>query len=451
MPSWVRWGTRFLALIPCLQCTTAVAVTYAYVLGSNDARIARVNLDTGTVTPSVATTGAFPNRIDAGFTGKLAAVANSGSDDVTLVQLRTGTVVGTVALPAGSDPWAVEVAGRRVFVTALLDDRVYEIDPVTGSIVRSAPTGKAPEGMTVSAGKLWVANSGFDFGTFTYDPGSVTVLDLETLATVATVPVDLNPQDCLRAPDGKVHVVCTGDFFQVTGAVDVLDPEHDAVVGTIPVDGRYPGGGAITPGGIAYLNVTTPSFGSEVWSYDAGSFALLHDGADPLLPSPDFFGALAVTEDGRLVVPDFSADLLLVEDPSSPGSPHAYLVGDGPISTAIVDGPVAQPVPEGAGGLSVVDNAAPERGVRFAAVAPNPSRGPVDLAVRAPAGAEVSLTILDVRGRRVRELGTAAASGRAAFTWDGADARGAPAGPGVYFARAESAAGVAVTRVLRIR
>lgn len=449
MPLWVRWGTRLLALIPCLSCP-AEAGTSAYVVGSNDSRITRVDLDTGTVTPAFANLGSFPNRIDVGPAGRLAAVVNSGSDDVTLLQLRTASVLGTVALPAGSNPWAVAIAGRKVFVTALLGDRVYEIDPVSMSVVRSAATGKAPEGLAVAAGKLYVANTGFDFETFSYDPGSVSVFDLEGLSPVTEIPVSLNPQDCVRAPDGRVHVVCTGDFFQIAGVVVVVDPESDLVIASLAVDGGYPGGGAISRDGIAFLNVTTPSFGSEVRAYDTRTLAFLHDGANPLLPSFDFFGALAVSDD-RLLVPDFSSDLLLVEDPASPGAPTAYVVGDGPIALAVVEDPTAHETPEVGGEIAARDAASVDR-VSLAPVRPNPSRGPVELAVRAPAGTVAAVTIYDVHGRRVRELGSrTAASGLALFPWDGTSDAGSAAGPGVYFARAASAKGVAVTRVLRVR
>lgn len=452
MPSWVRWGTRFLALIPCLWCTAVRAGTSAYVVGQTDARIARVDLDSGAVTPSVAVAGSSPNRLEVGPGGKLAAVANSGSDDVTLAQLRAGEVLGTVALPAGSNPWGVEIVGRRVFVTGLLTDRVYEIDAATMTVVRSAAVGRAPEGMAVSAGRLYVANTGFDFQTFQYDPGTVTVLDLEGLSPVATVPVSLNPQDCVRAPDGRVHVICTGDFFQVTGSVDVVDPEGDAVVASLPVAPGYPGGGAIGRDGAAYLNVTTPSFGSEVWCYDARTLAFVRDGSDPLLPSSHFFGALGLAPDGKLLVPDFSADLLLVEDPAAPGSPAAHLVGDGPIAVAVVDDPSHHASPDAIAGLLATVGEGAAKRIAFAPVAPNPSRGTVELAVRGPDGAAPSVTVFDVRGRRVRALGRRAmTSGTAVFAWDGRADDGSETGAGVYFARAESGEDAAVARVLRLR
>ena len=54
----------------------------------------------------------------------------------------------------------------------------------------------------------------------------------------------------------------------------------------------YPGDGAVHEDGVAYLNVTTLAFGSEVWAYDTGTLALVHDGGSPLLPSLSFYGGL---------------------------------------------------------------------------------------------------------------------------------------------------------------
>jgi hypothetical protein len=256
----------------------------------------------------------------------------------------------------------------------------------------------------------------------------------------------------MRAPDGSVHVVCTGDFFQVMGSVDVLDPETDAVVASLPVTPGYPGGGAIGRDGAAYLNVTTPSFGSEVWSYDARTLAFVRDGSDPLLPSFDFFGALALAPDGRLLVPDFSADLLLVEDPAAPGSPDVHLVGDGPIAIAVVEDPSHQPSPDSVAGLLAAAGEGRPARIAFAPVAPNPSRGTVQLAVRGPDGAAASVTVYDVHGRRVRALGLrAVTSGTAVFAWDGRADDGTETGAGAYFARAEAGEGAAVARVLRVR
>ncbi len=298
-----------------------------------------------------------------------------------MLDLVGESTIASVALPSGANPWTAEILDTRVFVTALLGNVVYEVNAWTGSVVDTAAVGKAPEGMAVANGKLYVANTGFDFGDFSYEPGTVSVLDASDLSAITTIDVGLNPQECLVTPDGRVHVICTGDFWMTTGVVHVIDPATDAVVDSLAMDG-YPGGGAAFADGSVHLNVTTASFSSEIRSYDASTMLWTHDGNDPLLPSFDFYGNVRVDGVGRVLVPDFTQDLLLVENPVIPGAPEAHLVGDGPIDLAVVER--EETVPLLISGLSAVEHAGvvrlewrstPEAGVAMFVVDRRPSGG----------------------------------------------------------------------------
>ncbi len=308
----------------------------AYVIGSLDGSVARVDLDSGDVLLNVAVTGLTPNRIETTADLAFAFIVSSGGDRVDVFDLATESITASIPLPAGSNPWTCEVTDGRVFVSGLLTDRVYEIDPWSATVIDEIGVGVAPEGMCVADGKLFVANTGFDFGTFSYGPGTVSAIDLATNAVVATIPVVTNPQECSTLPDGTVHVVCTGDFFLTTGAVEIIDPPTHGIVESIPIP-AYPGTAAANESGLVYLGITTASFGSEIWAYDATTRLLVHDGSNPILPSLDFYGNLRVAEDGTLLVPDFTLDLLLVVDPADPSAPAPFLVGDGPADLAVVE------------------------------------------------------------------------------------------------------------------
>lgn len=368
----VRVGAAGVLALFFLAAAPARAATgqSAWVVGANDGSVTRVDLDTGVVHANVATVGTIANRITVDPDGDFALVVCSGTADVHVLDLGTASVADVWSLPAGSNPWDAEVVGGRAFVTSLLQDAVYVLDTADGALLATVPVGVAPQGMCVADGRLWVANTGFDFDTFTFGPGSVSVLDPATLVVHAEIPVHTNPQECTRGPDGRVHVTCTGDFGGVTGSVDVIDPATDAVVATLPVP-AYPGAAALgAPLPAMYLGVTTMSFSSAVLAYDPFSLAWIADVSDPLLPSFDFYGNLRTSPTGALLVADFAADLLLVETPSAPGSPEAYLVGDGPVDLAVVDGET--PVGIALSGLSAIDgwdgvrlawHATPELGV----------------------------------------------------------------------------------------
>lgn len=308
----------------------------AYTIHAFDSSVHRIDLDTGETASLSAVLSPGANRIVANEDDTLAFVACSGSDVVDVLDLASESRIASIPLPLGSNPWDCEPALGRVYVTALLNDKVYVLDPGASAVVDSIDVGIAPQGMAVAQGHLFVANTGFDFSNFTYGPGSISVIDLATNIVEATVPVPTNPQEVFVAADGRLHVICTGDFFATLGAVRILDPSTLTSVATLPV-AAFPGGGFASHLGIVYLGVTTPSFSSEIWSYEAASGIFTHDGTTPLLPTTSFLGNLRGTLDDKLVVPDFTLDALLVEDPASPGSPLAFSVGDGPVDVLVVE------------------------------------------------------------------------------------------------------------------
>lgn len=445
MPRWARRGLRVLFAASLLGAAAAPAVPdrCAYVVSSHDRSLSRVDLASGEVVLGLGTVGAIPNRIEVASDLNCAVIVNSGSDDITLYDLHSESVLGNVTLPAGSNPWTCEIYGTRAFVSCLLTDKLYEIDLVGAVVTDSAETGVAPEGMCLTREKLYVANTGFDFDDFTYGPGTVSVFTVADLAEVATVPVGLNPQECLLAPAGDVHVICSGDYALTAGSIHVIDPATDTPLDSLAISG-YSGGAAIDFSGVAYVNVTTFSFTAQVWAYDTETLLLLRDGANPLLPTTDFYGNLRVDSGGLLFAPAFAGDLLLREDPAAPGTPDAWLVGDGPVDLAVVERepPVGTPV----SGLRV-DGGAASRAY------PNPFRTSTTIEFQLPPTASTAhLEILDVGGRRVLATDLAGArSGRSRFHWDGRDAEKRSLAPGVYFVRLKIGPETYVQRVLRLR
>ncbi|MEZ4651880.1 MAG: FlgD immunoglobulin-like domain containing protein [Candidatus Eisenbacteria bacterium] len=83
----------------------------------------------------------------------------------------------------------------------------------------------------------------------------------------------------------------------------------------------------------------------------------------------------------------------------------------------------------------------------LSAPTPNPSRGTVSLRLRDDAAGDARATILDVRGRMVRDIG-AARGGE--FVWDGRDGDGRRVPGGIYFFRVETGEGDVVRRVVRV-
>jgi len=87
------------------------------------------------------------------------------------------------------------------------------------------------------------------------------------------------------------------------------------------------------------------------------------------------------------------------------------------------------------------------------ACAPNPFRAGTRFTLRLPASALVELAVFDAAGRVERRLAARAelAAGPHEFAWDGRDAQGARAAPGVYYVRGVAGSARLALAVVRIR
>ena len=96
---------------------------------------------------------------------------------------------------------------------------------------------------------------------------------------------------------------------------------------------------------------------------------------------------------------------------------------------------------------------APRGGVALALAAPspNPSTGPVSLAMETSDPSPIAIVIVDALGRRVRQASLAGgAIGQRTWTWDGRTDTGALAPAGVYRVRASNASGGTSRPLVRI-
>ncbi len=71
--------------------------------------------------------------------------ANVASDDVSVIDIATGKVVGTV--PVGHRPYAVALAGQHAFVTNQYASTVSVFDIGSLKVVQTIDVGDHPEGI----------------------------------------------------------------------------------------------------------------------------------------------------------------------------------------------------------------------------------------------------------------------------------------------------------------
>jgi hypothetical protein len=275
---------------------------------------------------NVLTLGLAPNRIR--LAGEDVLLVNSISDDLWVIDPVSFSVRRKIKFPDGDNPWdVVAVDDTLCAVSMLVAGNAMLVNYASGDTLGRIATGKSPEGLMVLDSNLWIANTGFDFGTYQYDPGTVTVVNAYTGAPDATVAVGTNPQSLVRAADGMIHVLCTGNYFDQFGIVYVIDPATATVVDSIPMGGS-PGDLIVGLGGINYAAAGGWADSGEVYRYDALTLTMLNGAANPWHSGQGVTGVLQRQEGGVFAV-CFNADLVIGHDRDG-AVKESYQVGDGP-------------------------------------------------------------------------------------------------------------------------
>lgn len=229
---------RFIAITP--DGRFAYVTNYANILSVIDTSINAL------VDTIILPVGNFSEDIRITPNGNFAYFANSGLDNVSVLNTATNTIVANV--PVGNSPYGIAITpnGSFVYVTNTGSDNVSVINTNTNTVVATIPVGDAPVGIAITPNGnfAYVANQGQSVAANT-----VSVIDTRTNTVVDTITVGLGPTAVAITPDGNfVYVTNAGSF-----SVSVIDTGTNSVVATIPV-GRFPFGIAITPdGNFAYV------------------------------------------------------------------------------------------------------------------------------------------------------------------------------------------------------
>jgi DNA-binding beta-propeller fold protein YncE len=302
----------------------------AFVVNSLGETLTRIDPETGAVEQNILTLGSdvqsAPNHL--AVLGDIGYAVISNTAEIQIIDLGGGSTIGFVDLPPGSSPYWMEIYDNTTaFVSLLSNNSVARVDLAAREVVDEIAVGKSPEGLAIWDHKLYVANTGFDFGTFSYDPGTVSVIDTRTGTYLYDIPVGINPQYMAMDRSGHLHVVCTGDFFSIAGEVFLVDTRADTVTGNIPLGGT-PAQIAVTPDDRAFVAAGGWADSGHVYSYDVVSGEVFHDAGNPILIGMGCMGVTAY-QDGTVFASTFGD---LVYRLNSEGERQTvYAAGDGPV------------------------------------------------------------------------------------------------------------------------
>ncbi|RPH92289.1 MAG: T9SS C-terminal target domain-containing protein [Calditrichaeota bacterium] len=288
-------------LVMFTTCNLAADIPRSlYVINGSAETLSKMNLETLEIKRDIVTTGQIPNHILT-FQDRI-FILNSGTSSIQIIDPRTDMVARTILLRQGSNPWSMAVVGRRkLYVTHWVTHQVSVVDLESGRVIKEIPVGRGPEGILVVNNLVFITNSGYAGWGLPFQPGSVNIVDGLTDSVIDTLLTPVNPQDAALAPDGRVHVLCTGNYTDIGAKIAVIDlftgPDWDqpAVIDTIDIGGS-PGDLEITPSGQAYAVAWGDGASGFLYQYDAFSGQVSHDALHPLFIGPN---TSQVVYDGR--------------------------------------------------------------------------------------------------------------------------------------------------------
>lgn len=167
---------------------------------------------------------------------------STGSGRLDVIDVETGATERQIDV---GTPRGIAFSGGTAYVTNLYGASITPVDLASGTAGTPIPVGQNPEGLAVSGGELFVANSGFGAGS------TLSVIDASTNAVVETLDLGCSgPNEVIADGDGDLWVVCTGstDFStgDVTGGqVIAIDAASRDVVARFEYDGETLGGAAL--------------------------------------------------------------------------------------------------------------------------------------------------------------------------------------------------------------
>ena len=228
---------------------TSINNGYAYIANSGSDNVSVINTLTYTVVATIPVANE-PRATAISPDGKHAYIVSTNNErgraangSLSVIDAITNTVTATVDLERNALAVVITPDGKKAYVTNRTSNTVSVIDLVTNKFISDIQI-QSPLGVAISPDgkKLYVTADGITEGT-------LYVLNTADNQKIATVSIGLNAAGVVESPDGKM-VYVANDYLNTVSAIST---ESYTTTATIPV-GDTPYGIAISPdGGKVYV------------------------------------------------------------------------------------------------------------------------------------------------------------------------------------------------------
>jgi len=262
--------------------------TKAYVANRVSNNVSVIDITTNTVMATIAT-ARYPVSVAITPDSQYAYVANQTGLRVTIINTSTNRVAGIIDDRKRHVGIAIRPDGSQAYVVNDLESSFSVIDMATNSVISTVPTGGIhPYWVAISPDgtRAYIANVSSD---------NVAVIETETNSVIALVPVERAPYKVAVTPDNsKAYVGNVG-----AASVSVLDTETNTVIETIAV--------AATPLAMAITPVREANIEVDPLQYDFGHVQV---------GSPStMYLSLSNNGGAELIIEDIYLDSLISGDP----------------------------------------------------------------------------------------------------------------------------------------
>jgi YVTN family beta-propeller protein len=291
-----------------------------YILNSSAETISKINMEDTTVVQNMVTTGSIPNRIR--IHQDHLYIVNSGDDNVLVIDLENDTQIAhTIGLKAGDNPWDIEFNGAKAYVSNYSSHTISVIDLNLNKEIKRINVGYGPEGMLITNDKLYIAVSGNVGYPNPREDSRVDVIDLNAEVIIDSIITPLNPQELALAPDGILHVLCSGEYAANSGKIAMLDISGNIqLIDSLKIGG-FLGDLEITKDGVAYCLEWGNGVNGFLYAYHTKTNAIIHDSQSPIKVGPNLMQFEYDEIDNLLWIPYMTAwggdGYLQIFDPES--------------------------------------------------------------------------------------------------------------------------------------
>ena len=273
--------------------------------------------DSDSLVSSAYITGDAPNDLSYMGSDRM-ALLSSLSSVLQIVDLSvSGSIMHEIALPSGSNPWAIACDNNTIWVTLLLSGQIVSVSTEDWTVENILNVSEYPYGIAVAGGSIFVSHGDYYPNT---TPGGVTVIDETTLQNTGWIDTGENTTELWYCSEtGKIHAF-SSTYGSNNGVVSIIDPATATISAQVQT-----GGNPHSPCRAGSNFACCDAWGPSIFFYDESGSLLSTWTTD----SSVTLAGLAASGD-TLYMTDFGSDMLYIANIPSRVILDSLETGDGP-------------------------------------------------------------------------------------------------------------------------